>query len=213
MLRPSLAQAGRAARGAGARLSFGLTLEADVGMMTAILMQNRLQTSDLETLGYHGTSQAVAKEIEQTSFKLSAPDSGAFLGEGVYFFDNQPSQAKRWARTRREFIGKPIAVIESRIRYGRLLNLTENEHKDLLNWFAGEFRRRSGTENASLAAIIDIAAEKLNVEVVKAVRIPGNAGFLMGTSFSADIEVILAVRNLTNILSKAIIWSQLNKPV
>jgi hypothetical protein len=64
-----------------------------------------------------------------------------------------------------------------------------------------------------LAAIIDIAAEKLNVEVVKAVRIPGNAGFLMGTSFSPDVEVILAVRNLTNILSKAIIWSQLNKPV
>jgi hypothetical protein len=93
------------------------------------------------------------------------------------------------------------------------LNLTENEHKDLLNWFVGEFRRRSGTENASLAAIIDIAAEKLNVEVVKAVRIPGNAGFLMGTSFSPDVEVILAVRNLTNILSKAIIWSQLNKPV
>ena len=190
-------------------------------MMSAILMQNRLETSDLETKGYHGTSLAVAKEIEQTSFKLSAPDSGAFLGEGVYFFDNQPSQAKRWARTRREFIGKPIAVIESRIRYGRLLNLTENEHKDLLNWFylaccersGGEFRRRSGTENASLAAIIDIAAEKLNVEVVKAVRIPRNAGFLMGTSFSADIEVILAVRNLTNILSKAIIWSQLNKPV
>jgi hypothetical protein len=182
-------------------------------MLTAILMQNRLQTSDLETLGYHGTSQAVAKEIEQTSFKMSAPDSGAFLGEGVYFFDNQPSQAKRWARTRREFVGKPIAVIESRIRYGRLLNLTENEHKNLLNWFAGEFRRRSGTQNASLAVIIDIAAEKLSVEVVKAVRIPGNAGFLMGTSFSPDIEVILAVRNLTNILSKAIIWSQLNKPV
>jgi hypothetical protein len=167
-----------------------------------------LETSDVECKGYHGTSSDVAEEIKRTYFKLSAPDSGAYLGEGVYFFDGQLSQAKRWAITRYSKVGKGIAVIESRIRHGRILNLTDREHRDLVLWFEAEFNRKS-LKKATLPTIIDIVAEKLQIDVIKAVRIPSNASLIMETSFSSDVEVILAVRNLTNILSKAIVWSQL----
>jgi hypothetical protein len=50
-------------------------------------MEPRLDISDQITAGYHGTSLQVAEEIRRTHFKLSAPDSGAYLGEGVYFFN------------------------------------------------------------------------------------------------------------------------------
>jgi len=171
-------------------------------------MEHKLEISDQITAGYHGTTLSEAQEIKRTKFKLTSPNSGAFLGEGVYFFDNQPSQAKRWAITRKATPGGTIAVIQSKVRYGRLLNLTDRGHRDILDWFASEYRQKANV-TVTLPTVIDIVAEKLNVEAVKAIRIPQNATFLMGTGFSADIEVILAVRNVTNILSTDIIWSQM----
>jgi hypothetical protein len=161
------------------------------------------------TMGYHGTGLEEAKEITRDKFKLTPPDQGAFLGEGVYFFDNQPSQAKRWAQLHHK--RKAVAVIESTILYGRLLNLTDAEQLKIVHWFAEEFRRKAHV-NATLPTIIDIVAEELNVDVVKATRIPRNPSLLMATTFSADVEIILAVRNTTNILTKEITWSAMASP-
>ncbi len=172
-------------------------------------MTHKLDISDQVTTGYHGTSLAAAEEIVRTNFKVSAPDSSAYLGVGVYFFDNQPSQAKRWAKTR--FGSKPgetVAVLRSKIKYGRLLNLTDREHHDSILWFATEYQRKTG-KTVTRSTVIDIAAEQLNAEVVKAIRVPRNPGFLMHTGFSADVEVILAVREVKNILSREQIWSQM----
>lgn len=172
-------------------------------------MGPKLDISDQVTAGYHGTSLAVAQEIVGTTFKMSAPDSGAYLGVGVYFFDNQPSQAKRWAKTRFGTTpGSKVAVIQSKIKYGRLLNLTDREHHDSVQWFAREYQRKAN-KTVTLPTIIDIVAETLNAEVVKAMRIPKNPNFLMQTGFSADIEVILAVRDVKNILSREQIWSEM----
>jgi hypothetical protein len=175
-------------------------------------MEPKLEISDQITAAYHGTSLPEAQEIKRTNFKLTPPNAGAFLGEGVYFFDNQPSQAKKWAVTRKATPGGAVAVIQSKVRYGRLLNLTDREHREILDWFAREFQRKANMK-ATLPAIIDIAADKLQAEVVKAIRIPQNATFLLGTGFCTDIEVILAVRNVTNILSTEIIWSQMVRSV
>lgn len=171
-------------------------------------MDAKLEISEQVTAGYHGTTLSEAEEIRRTKFKLSPPNSGAFLGEGVYFFDNQPSQAKKWAATRKATPGGTIAVIQSKVRYGRLFNLTDREHREILDWFTREYQRKANVK-LTLPTVIDIAAEKLNAEAVKAIRIPQNATYLMGTGFSADTEVILAVRNVTNILSTDIIWSQM----
>jgi hypothetical protein len=171
-----------------------------------------IENSGQVTRGFHGTWLDIADEIMRTTFKMSAPDSGAYLGEGVYFFENQPSHAERWAR-RDKPPGSKIAVISAEVRYGRLLNLTDQPHCDLLSWFKREYERKAAT-TLSLATAIDIAAEKLNVEVVKANRVPANpsprcSSGLMELGFSADVEMILAVRNLSNILSKSLLWTGL----
>jgi hypothetical protein len=171
-------------------------------------MEPKTETSDQITAGYHGTSRDVADEILRTHFKLSAPDSGAYLGEGVYFFENQPSQARHWAITRFGLLqGSKVAVIQSKIRYGKLLNLTDKENYDSVKWFAQNYERKARTK-VSLPAVIDIVAEQLHADVVKAIRIPRSTR-TSETGFSADIEVILAVREIKNILSKEIIWSQM----
>lgn len=170
-------------------------------------MPPKIETSDQVTKGYHGTTLAVAQDVMQTYFKMSPPDAGAFLGEGAYFFDNQLSQAKRWATTRNT-PGTKTAVIESGVKYGRLLNLTDKEQRDDLEWFAREYQRKTN-ETVTLPTIIDIVADRLGAEVVKAMRIPHNPSFLWQSRFSADVEVILAVREVKNILSKEIIWSQI----
>jgi hypothetical protein len=175
-------------------------------------MLKNVEISDQVTKGFHGTTRDAADEIIETDFKLTAPDSSPFLGEGVYFFENQLSQAKRWARRVCANSGKAAAVIRSNIRHGKLLNLTDKEQCDNLEWFANEYEHKSSTR-VTLATIIDIAAEKLNVDVVKGARIWENPTRLMRTSFTADLEIILAVRNKTNILSKEIIWGEIGKVV
>jgi len=170
-------------------------------------MEPRVETSEQVTKGYHGTTHQEAQEILKTYFKLTPPDSGSFLGEGVYFFENQLSQAQRWALLKKGVPGTKVCVVASDVRYGRVLNLTDKNQRDDLMWFAQEYQRRSATD-VTLSSVIDIVAEKLNIEVVKAIRVPNNPTFMWGSRFSADVENILAVRRITNILSKEVIWTQ-----
>jgi len=159
------------------------------------------------TKGFHGTTHESADEILRTNFRLPARNSTAYLGDGVYFFDNQLSHACNWAvkhagdRKR----GTKVAVIESDISYGNLLNLANPEQFKQMKWFKAEYERKAKTPT-TLATIIDIIAEKVNIDVVRATRILHNPETL-GPGFSADIELILAVRSLKNILSKNLIWS------
>lgn len=159
------------------------------------------------TRGFHGTRQNEADEIIRTNFKPSARNAGAYLGEGVYFFDNQLGHAKDWAENRagNRMRGTAVAVIQSEVRYGKLLNLTDDEHLQTVRWFKTEFER-NGRTRTTLAAIIDIVADKTGAEVVKACRIRGNS-LQMEHGFSADVEIILAVRALGNILSKQVVLS------
>jgi hypothetical protein len=171
-------------------------------------MEPRIEVSNQTTTGYHGTTLDAATQILENSFELPPPDTHSFLGEGVYFFDGQPSQAKRWASEHRAQTGDKIAVIKSDIRYGRVLNLTDKEQSDYLKLFACEYQMKARAR-VTLAAIIDIAAEKLRVHVVKAMRIPKNPDWIMNTAFSSDVEIILAVRDISNILSKEMVWNGL----
>ena len=173
-------------------------------------MEAKIETSDQITVGYHGTSRRAAEVIVQTHFKLSDPGCKPYLGDGAYFFENQLSQAKRWALTR---FGNPagtvVAVVQSKIRFGNLLNLTDRETLRSVEKFRREYGRKAKV-TPSLAVVIDIVAEILKAEVVKAIRIPEKF-WSSEAGFSADIEVILAVREIKNILSKEIIWSQMTK--
>jgi Poly(ADP-ribose) polymerase catalytic domain len=161
------------------------------------------------TIGYHGTRQVDAEEIMRTNFKPSVIGSGAYLGEGVYFFDNQLSHAKRWAKNEagQRQRGTVVAVIESEIKYGNLMNLTDPEALEMVKTFKNAYERKANTR-VTLATIIDIAADLTKTEVVKACRYPGNTE-LMWQGFTADVELILAVRAIGNILSKRLVWSEM----
>lgn len=159
------------------------------------------------TQGFHGTKQDDADEIIRTNFKPSARNSGAYLGEGVYFFDNQPAHAREWAvkRVGNGMRGTKVAVVESEIKYGNLLNLTDYDEFETVKWFKDAYEKKANAPT-TLATIIDIVADKTKAEVVKACRIPQNPE-LMTPGFSSDVELILAVRTLRNILSKKVVWS------
>ena len=159
------------------------------------------------TRGYHGTTHDAADVILLTDFKAPNQNPDAYLGGGVYFFDNQLSHACDWAKNHAggRNKGTRIAVIEADISYGKLLNLCNPQQFDDMKWFKDEFERKSNS-HTTLATIIDIIAEKVNVDVVRAMRILRQPQ-IIGAGFSTDIELILAVRNLKNILSKKLIWS------
>lgn len=143
----------------------------------------------------------------RTNFKPAGKNSGAYLGEGVYFFDNQLSHAKTWAKNQagKRQRGTVIAVIESEIKYGNLMNLTDPEALETVKTFKNAYERKTNIP-VTLATIVDIVADKTNAEVVKACRYPGNTQ-LMPQGFTADVEIILAVRAIGNILSKRLVWS------
>lgn len=170
-------------------------------------MKVKVATSAQVAKGFHGTTQESAQEIVKTCFRLPGPNSGAYLGDGVYFFENQEGHARAWARTHcaKNVKGTSIAVIESDVRYGQLLNLTEPEQFETVQWFKAEYERKS-QKSVTFATIIDIVAAQVKVEVVKACRIQSKPR-LMSPGFSADVEIILAVRTLGNILSNKLIWS------
>jgi hypothetical protein len=140
---------------------------------------------------------------------MSEASSTPYLGDGVYFFDDQLAHAKTWAKNQAGLREKGVcvAVIASEIRYGNLLNLTDQGVCDAMQWFKNEYERKAKTP-VTFATIIDIAAKLLKAEVVKACRIKGNA-VLKENRFSSDIEIILAVRAIGNILSKKIVWSEM----
>ena len=87
------------------------------------------------------------------------------------------------------------------------MNLTDSDAFETVKRFKIDFERKVN-QAVTLATIIDIVAEKTGAEVVKACRFPGNTQ-LMYQGFSADMEIILAVRAIGNILSKRLVWSEM----
>ena len=88
-----------------------------------------VESQSVNDLAYHGTSKSAAESIVSNGFALREGED-AFLGEGVYFFDNQRSMAIWWARDYREY--KPWAVIRATVRLGRCFNIHEDSHRAAL---------------------------------------------------------------------------------
>lgn len=74
---------------------------------------------------YHGTSKQAANVIIQQGFNLSANDYD-WLGTGVYFFQDAPVRAMRWATQQHP---ENPAVIRSLIRLENCIDLLD------INWF------------------------------------------------------------------------------
>ncbi len=81
-------------------------------------------------VGYHGTSIKRA-ELALTNKELlvSRDDSGDWLAEGAYFWEDSLDMAQRWAQERHGNMG---AVLRAEIRLGRCLNLMDSKWNDAL---------------------------------------------------------------------------------
>lgn len=85
-------------------------------------------------LGYHGCDQSVAEGLVAGSKR---PDPGSkqhhWLGPGIYFWEESPSRALRWAEDSKKAgrIKQP-AVVGAVINMGNCLNLIEAAHVQLV---------------------------------------------------------------------------------
>jgi hypothetical protein len=170
-------------------------------------MSDKLVYQESTVRGFHGTDEAVANIIIKSGYKVGASQN-SYLGRGVYFFEDQMPQAKKWAKKRNNGVcdqSRRIAVLLSKIRWGYCLNLTDSDTFARLIDFKVSIEIKT-KRKVSLAAAVDIAVQALKADTVRAIRTPQNAE-LDNLRFSADSEVILSVVNLENISETYICWN------
>lgn len=87
-------------------------------------------------LGYHGCDQVVAnKVVSAQDRQLPSINEYDWLGSGLYFWEDSPSRAMRWAQEEAEKKDGKIkvpAVLGAIIDLGNCLNLIDAEHLDLV---------------------------------------------------------------------------------
>jgi len=84
-------------------------------------------------LGYHGTDESTAKKVINNRHQLLGSDNQYdWLGNGIYFWENDPQRAKEYIieKFKREKIRKKTAVIGAIIDLGFCLNLLERVYID-----------------------------------------------------------------------------------
>lgn len=95
-------------------------------------------------LGYHGTSLMAANDIVKNGFKVNKKRDDHWLGQGIYFFNEDIEQAEKWASNR--YKNKKSAVIEADIRIPRekVLDLHTREGLKYLSGFLNYLEKKKG---------------------------------------------------------------------
>jgi hypothetical protein len=82
-------------------------------------------------IGYHGCDQRIARKVIALDEHLKASQNAwDWLGHGIYFWEESPSRAQRWAEVESRRRGGKIkfpAVLGAIIDLGNCLNLAEAE--------------------------------------------------------------------------------------
>lgn len=78
-------------------------------------------------IGHHGTSRESAGAILETGFNKSQGEQ--WFGDGVYFFEDDPEEAKQWAIKVKGFV-RNYTVLRSIINPANILNLTKRRNWD-----------------------------------------------------------------------------------
>ncbi|MGA2596119.1 MAG: hypothetical protein ABSH09_03805 [Bryobacteraceae bacterium] len=106
-----------------------------------------LVQSDRVVVGYHGTSARYARDIlNRGEYRVSQNDYD-WLGRGVYFWEHAPYRAWDWARYK---YGSDAAVLESLIRLGRCLDLTDIRYTDAIKQAFDGLREAYAFKNIDL---------------------------------------------------------------
>lgn len=152
---------------------------------------------------FHGTSLANAQKIIGGAWKQSIGNQ--MLGDGVYFFENSSTEAMIWARQNHK---PPWAVIKSRVKHGRCLQLIEARHQDLVLRVASQLKQK-GVVKVTDALAINALANIAKMDTVRAVRRKRSARpFRTGSPLETGFQMLLCVRTISNILSSEIVVTQ-----
>ena len=102
-------------------------------------------------LGFHGCEKSTALKIlnsDSEHLKKSTNDYD-WLGEGIYFWQNDPLRALEWAKRHHHKISEPF-VLGAVIDLGRCLNLNEREGILLVKAAYEDLKKVFAAENISL---------------------------------------------------------------
>lgn len=88
-----------------------------------------------EAIVHHGTDKRSAELIKEAQFNLSVGDRH-WLGDGVYYFENNPKMAYEWSKAegyKRKY--NEYSILESNlvVEFADLLNLDEPEDAELFH--------------------------------------------------------------------------------
>lgn len=171
--------------------------------------------SDKEITVYHGTSLAYANEaVENQSIKPSL-NGWDWLGHGVYFWEEHPMRALIYSEDK---YGQESAVLHTRIKLGRCLDLTDP------TWFPAiiatyeKIERAYGNQGKPLpindedrhpldCAVINLVCEAFNIDTVRSAFAYGNPLF-PGSNLKDLTNKQIVVRNDDCIIDRIDIFNE-----
>ncbi|MCK9526103.1 MAG: hypothetical protein M0R49_09285 [Limnochordia bacterium] len=90
--------------------------------------------------GYHGTTRANADEILRSGRFRFSTEEQEWLGRGIYFFENDPRQARNWCMKARKY--PEWAVLRSKIEANVVIDLVDTETFERFRSIANRMKMR-----------------------------------------------------------------------
>jgi hypothetical protein len=160
---------------------------------------------DLVMLGFHGTSADVGRQIINEQRMIPSTHEYEWLGHGVYFWEDDPVRAWKWAQDR--FPGKDLTVVKARILRGTCLITANSAHGVLIKKAEAFLVDREAQEGRLLplnrgsrsdrdCAVLNFLYENLDTQI-DTVRAPFHEGRARYDSsrFQEKDHVQVCVRN------------------
>lgn len=108
-----------------------------------------LAESDRLVVGYHGTSAKQAEVIVREGAFLPSKNDYDWLGHGIYFWEEAPCRAWRWANQK---YGRDAAVVEATVRLGHCLDLTDIRYTEAIRRAFDGLREAYAAKKMSIPA-------------------------------------------------------------
>ena len=163
---------------------------------------------NFECKAYHGTKIELAKEIIHSKKFIRSTEEQEWLGDGVYFFQDDKRQAEDFCYKARKY--ENWSVIEVDISAEKLLDLIDTETFELFEEFAKQLKNKyktckDGQPRKLMNAVIINTLYKLNAfDLVRAVFPIPKRECAPRTNIS-PMQIQICVRNMNCIIIKGVI--------
>lgn len=121
--------------------------------------------------GYHGTSKDDAVLIKVGKFFRLSTKSTEWLGDGIYFFENDKLEALQWAKYYKK-ANMPV-VIESEISSQKLLDMCEQKNQKfiakLIEELANKYKDEDREPEILDAKVINMVCAEVGYDVVRGI--------------------------------------------